>query len=413
MAGLGAVCRPLTGDAAVAVARASLSDTLRLDAVPTRLSQCSARLARARGAAAPFADVRGALADAGGALVRAAAGARGAAAQFAAAARAALDDLDDARDLLQAGAPGAARAALRAARARAQALAKPARSVALALEAAAARVAAAEEAARARADTHAAAQARAAAAAAHARAALAHARDRRALAASALDEAHALYTDAAARERSARTRAAIAHTAQLAAVAAAAAAVRSPRLALLGASGVGAIARVADDGVMRAREEKAVFLAQKMRARDRQLDAAKTIEGLSADLRCAGDGVDVDEKALAALADVVAELRALGAAFLDVEGFWMRLRAFCEDEHASPIDQLVDEATGLPMGDQIALWESPRFCARMKAAYAHWAALLTLCEECVKGLDEKREALYRHIAAEDPDEQETSVLARD
>ncbi len=61
------------------------------------------------------------------------------------------------------------------------------------------------------------------------------------------------------------------HAAQLAAVVGAAAGARSPRLAVLGATGVGALCKAADDAILRAREEKAVFLAQKMKARERQL----------------------------------------------------------------------------------------------------------------------------------------------
>lgn len=408
---LRAVSRPAKSDATVMAALTTLRGTLRLDAVPARLSACSGRLARARTASEPFAEVRAQLGEAGAALVRASAGARAAVAQFSGAARAALDDLDDARDLLASAAAPAASAALRAARQRARALAPKARDVALDLELAATVAARAENLARARFVAQRDARAAADAEAADARAALTDARERRALAATALDEVHALYVDADARERTARARASVAHAAQLAAVVGAAAGARSPRLALLGASGVGALCKVANDGVLRAREEKAVFLAQKIRARDRQLDVAKTIESITARLRCATDVADLDAAALDTLSDVVAELRALGAAFLAVESFWLRLRAYCDDPDSSAVDELVDAAAQLPESDQLALWESPRFRIRLREAYAHWIALLSLCEECVKGLDQAADVLHRHISTGDTSEMEVGTVA--
>ncbi len=403
------IARPSAAAQQVLAARVTLEDALRLKGLPERLAECSQRLATARAAAAPFVAVRTTLGEAGAALARASERARAACAAFAATARDALDDLDDARDLLAAGAAAAACASLAASRRRAKGVATAARDVALELEAAATKVGEAETTARNLQQIQKEAARIQESKCADARASLVEARDRRALAEAAIGEAHALYEEAARRERSAVTRANLVHAAQLAAVVGAAAGARSPRLAVLGATGVGALCKAADGAILRAREEKAVFLAQKMKARERQLDVAKTIEGIAATLRTVREEAVVDTQALEALAKVVEGLRILSAAFLEAETFWVRVRAFTEANEGAAVEQIVVEGKEMRAEEQVALWGSKNFRRRMEAAYAHWMALKIMCEECVGGMDEVRKVLYEHIAKADTDSRTGSV----
>lgn len=395
------VSRPSAGDAGVLAARGTLEASLGLRGVAGRLQTVSSRLSRARAACAPFPQLRAQLADSLARIARATEGAHAAAASFRGVCAAALDDLDDARDLLGDGLGAAAAATLRASSARARTLGPAARRVALDFEQCAGLVSDALTVARAQQTAQAAKREHAAAEMAAASAALSEARDRHSLAATAVDDAHRLFVEAEGREKAASNRANMIHTAQLAVVVGAAATTRSPRLAFLSATGVGAISAQIEARMLRAREEKAVFLSQKMRARERQFDVAQHIEGLAAQVRCVREVADVDPRDVAALEAVVDELRALAGAMLAVESFWVRLKAFADAGDGTPVDQVVQKGLELTPADQVALWESPRFCKRLADAYAHWMALWAACEDCLRGLDEARNALYEDFGASD------------
>lgn len=411
------VSRPSAADANVLAARQTLEASLGLHGVAPRLQAVSTRLVRARAAGAPFPPLREKLSASLARIARATESAHGAAASFRGVCAAALDDLDDARDLLSDGLGAAAAATLRASGARARTLAPSARRVALDFEQCAALVAEALSVARAQASAQASKRELAAAEMAAASAELTEARERRALTAAAVDDAHRLFVEAEAREKEAAKRANLIHTAQLAFVVGAAATTRSPRLAFLSATGVGAISAQIEARMLRAREEKAVFLSQKMRARERQLDVAQHMEGLAAKVRCRREVVDVDRRDVAALEIVVEELRALAGAMLAVESFWMRLKDFADAGDNTPVDEVVQKGLELAPADQVALWESGRFCKRLADAYAHWMGLWAACEECLCGLDKARNALYADFGASDEqrartdaDESEVIVL---
>jgi len=221
-----------TEDTCVLAARAVLERSLHLQGLPSRLTECSRRLNEARACSTPFAEVRAELTAAGRALARASEGARAACLTFVKCSQSALDDLDDARDLLVVGAARTALVSLKSTRIRARKVAEYSRGVADDLGKAADMVSKAEHIARNLHLAQSKSKAEQIRRSRITRLTLEDARERRLLAREDVSEAHTHYLSASLKERSAITRANVAHAAQLIAVVGAAAGTRSPKLAM-------------------------------------------------------------------------------------------------------------------------------------------------------------------------------------
>lgn len=399
------VCRPPACSAVVRRARQSLDDHLTLAPLIERLTSLGCRLHDVQLSLEPFNDLHAALQRAGMEVIRLADSASETVSSFRHASSCALDELDEARDLLLDGMSHVALTTLKISNERVSKIgdkacllagrfADCAEGIQKILDDTLEKQREQDIKRQELCDTISSYELL-----------LARAREARLEKQDAAADAGRMYAEAVSKEEAAEIRGNCLQVAQFAAVVGSVIAKRPLRMGLMGVAGLNALSKSAEGQVLRAREEKAVHLRRKQLTNDEQLQLGNEIAELKVKLRTTHQAETIREEAIRALEKCVQDLRLLASSMLEAETFWKRVHSFCDSGEIVPMEEIVQTSSELAVDEQRALWRSRHFKERLVLLYAHWVALFGACDECMVGLQGTRITLRTRTAEDNANQQ--------